>query len=175
MVAYTHSHADHVASAERFRQSGARIAIHEAARNADRWGGMAIRADSYFRDGDLLEAAGLSLRVHHTPGHTPDSCCFLTRIADTDVLFAGDLTGWFFPGQGSDYGLMVASVQKARSLGADLVCGGHWVCDHELDTYWDKLSRSLGQGIFSLVDHFGAKDHYDATARRMFGQPDVGA
>ncbi|MDH3538924.1 MAG: MBL fold metallo-hydrolase, partial [Acidimicrobiia bacterium] len=29
------------------------------------------------RDGDLLELAGMSLQVLHTPGHTPGHCCFL--------------------------------------------------------------------------------------------------
>jgi glyoxylase-like metal-dependent hydrolase (beta-lactamase superfamily II) len=40
------------------------------------------------RDGDVLELGGRSLRVVHTPGHTPDSVCFLD--AERGMLFGGD-------------------------------------------------------------------------------------
>jgi glyoxylase-like metal-dependent hydrolase (beta-lactamase superfamily II) len=167
MVAYTHSHGDHAESYEHYQQHGAITAIHEAARNAGDWGGSPVRADRFFRDGDILEAAGLKLQVYHTPGHTPDSCCFLTEIAGSRILFAGDLTGWYFPERGSDYRQMVASVERTRKLGADLICGGHWLCGDDLDGYWDKLAKSLGEGIFSLVDRFQAMEHYQRTAKRL--------
>jgi glyoxylase-like metal-dependent hydrolase (beta-lactamase superfamily II) len=170
MVAYTHSHGDHAESCEHYRQQGTTTAIHEAARNAGDWGGSPVRADRFFRDGDILEAAGLKLQVHHTPGHTPDSSCFLLEMSGARILFAGDLTGWFFPERGSDYRQMVASVEKARKLGADLICGGHWLCGDDLDAYWDKLAKSLGEGIFSLVDRFKAMEHYDLTAKRFQAQ-----
>jgi glyoxylase-like metal-dependent hydrolase (beta-lactamase superfamily II) len=167
MVAYTHGHADHAESCEYFRQQGAAAAIHEAAGSAGDWGRAPVQADRFFRDGDVLEAAGLRLRVCHTPGHTPDSSCFLLETAGSRVLFAGDLTGWFFPEAGSDYRQMVASVAKARQLGADLICGGHWLCGGDVEAYWDKLSKSLGEGIFSLVDRFNAAEHYELTAERL--------
>jgi len=170
MVAYTHSHGDHVESYEHFQQHGATVAIHEAARNASDWGCSPVRADRFFQDGDVLEAAGLKLRVYHTPGHTPDSCCFLTEIAGSRILFAGDMTGWFLAKGGSDYAQMVASVEKVRNLGADLICGGHWLCGGDMDAYWDKLAKSVGEGIFSLVDRFDAKQHYELTAKRFCGQ-----
>ena len=170
IAAYTHSHDDHVESYEHYQRSGARIAIHEAARGAQDWRGKIVNADVFFADGAVLETGGTQLRVFHTPGHTPDSCCFLTELAGRKVLFAGDLTGWFFPCRRSDYRQMVESVEKARSLGADLVCGGHWICDHDLSSYWEKLSRSLGEGIFSLVDRFGARDHCEVTTRRLLAE-----
>lgn len=170
MVAYTHSHGDHVESYEHFQRHGATIAIHDAGRNANDWGGSPVRADRFFEDGDTLEAAGLKLQVYHTPGHTPDSSCFLTEIAGSRILFAGDMTGWFLPQRGSSYPDMVASVEKVRRLGAELICGGHWLCGEDLGTYWDKLAKSVGEGIFSLVDHFEAKEHYERTAKRFLGQ-----
>ena len=39
-------------------------------------------------DGQVLEVAGLSFEVLHTPGHTPGHVCF--RVADEGILFAGD-------------------------------------------------------------------------------------
>ncbi|GAA4777116.1 MBL fold metallo-hydrolase [Actinomycetospora chlora] len=39
-------------------------------------------------DGDVVDLGGRALRVLHTPGHTPDSLCFLDEHAG--LLFAGD-------------------------------------------------------------------------------------
>ena len=39
-----------------------------------------------YDEGDTLELAGLSIRVLHTPGHTPGSVCLLAE----DVMFSGD-------------------------------------------------------------------------------------
>lgn len=39
-------------------------------------------------DGDVVDLGGRTLRVLHTPGHTPDSLCFLDEHAG--LLFAGD-------------------------------------------------------------------------------------
>jgi hydroxyacylglutathione hydrolase len=42
-------------------------------------------------DGELLELAGLTLGVHHTPGHTLGSVVFTTATEDEPLLFSGDL------------------------------------------------------------------------------------
>lgn len=39
-------------------------------------------------DGQVLELAGMSFEVLHTPGHTPGHCCF--HLADQGLLFSGD-------------------------------------------------------------------------------------
>ncbi len=39
-------------------------------------------------DGQVLELAGLSMHVLHTPGHTPGHCCF--HIPADGALFSGD-------------------------------------------------------------------------------------
>jgi glyoxylase-like metal-dependent hydrolase (beta-lactamase superfamily II) len=38
--------------------------------------------------GQVLDLAGLSFEVRHTPGHTPGHCCFL--LTDQETLFSGD-------------------------------------------------------------------------------------
>lgn len=56
--------------------------------------------------GQVLDLAGVSLEVRHTPGHTPGHCCFYWETEGTlfsgDQLFAGsigrtDLPGGSFP------------------------------------------------------------------------------
>jgi hydroxyacylglutathione hydrolase len=42
-------------------------------------------------DGSLLELAGLTLRVEHSPGHTLGSVVFCTSEADGLTMFSGDL------------------------------------------------------------------------------------
>ncbi|NLW51469.1 MAG: MBL fold metallo-hydrolase [Candidatus Brocadiaceae bacterium] len=167
LVAYTHGHGDHAESCEFFQQHGATAAIHETNRKADYWGRATVPADRFFREGDVLEAAGVRLEAYHTPGHTPDSSSFLLEISGQRVLFTGDMTGWFFPARGSDYEQMVASVEKVRRLGAGLVCGGHSLCGGDVEDYWERMSESLGEGIFQMVDHYKAADLCAQSAREF--------
>ena len=52
------------------------------------------------KDGELLELAGLRLRVDETPGHTPGSITFLADgdYFSGDLLFAGSIGRTDFPG-----------------------------------------------------------------------------
>ena len=52
------------------------------------------------KDGEVLELAGLRLRVDETPGHTPGSITFLTGddFFSGDLLFAGSIGRTDFPG-----------------------------------------------------------------------------
>jgi glyoxylase-like metal-dependent hydrolase (beta-lactamase superfamily II) len=52
------------------------------------------------RDGEVLELAGLSLRVDETPGHTPGSITFTSGedFFSGDLLFAGSIGRTDFPG-----------------------------------------------------------------------------
>jgi glyoxylase-like metal-dependent hydrolase (beta-lactamase superfamily II) len=53
------------------------------------WNVPASTATRTFADGDVLElGGGTALRVLHTPGHTPDSVCFLDERRG--LLFGGD-------------------------------------------------------------------------------------
>jgi Zn-dependent hydrolases, including glyoxylases len=45
-----------------------------------------IEKDMEFDEGDELQFADIKLNILHTPGHTPDSVCFLTN----DCIFTGD-------------------------------------------------------------------------------------
>ncbi len=45
-------------------------------------------ADIYLKDGEELQLAGFTVRMLHTPGHTPGGCCYY--IPNEGVLFSGD-------------------------------------------------------------------------------------
>ena len=63
-------------------------------------------------DDDVIDLAGLSLRVHHAPGHTEGSVVF--TLDDTmfsgDVLFAGSIGRTDLPG--GDHEAMLASLRR---------------------------------------------------------------
>jgi len=47
-----------------------------------------LKADEYVEDGKILDIAGFSIKVIHTPGHTEGSVCYY--FSEEDVLISGD-------------------------------------------------------------------------------------
>lgn len=82
-VLLTHRHPDHAeAAGELARRTGCPV---RAVDPALRLGPLGLA------EGDTLDAPGVTLAVHLTPGHTADSCCFLARDLDGDAwLLTGD-------------------------------------------------------------------------------------
>lgn len=78
-VLVTHTHPDHAPAANPLAQRLRVPALGFAA-------GPEFAPDALLTDGDVVEVADLSMRVVHTPGHTPDHVCFLAER----VLFTGD-------------------------------------------------------------------------------------
>jgi hydroxyacylglutathione hydrolase len=110
-IVNTHSHIDHVmGNREMAAKTGARIVIHEAD------AGTLVRPPAYLlemfnatasppadvlvREGDLIEAGGVSLRVLHTPGHSPGAICLYQEgmVFTGDTLFVGGVGRTDFPG-----------------------------------------------------------------------------
>jgi glyoxylase-like metal-dependent hydrolase (beta-lactamase superfamily II) len=98
LVLCTHAHPDHIEAVQLFKQQGVPFALHQegwrlieamksqiSAMGADI---EAITPDFFLREGDL-SVNGVDLRVFHTPGHSPGSCCFY--LPDLKALFTGDL------------------------------------------------------------------------------------
>lgn len=96
-VLATHGHFDHVGAAADFCGDDLPFYIHEADRlalsDSSAWGAghdspeIPVKDVRSIVDGDVLDFAGFSLEVAHTPGHTPGSVCFVTD----SFLFSGDL------------------------------------------------------------------------------------
>ena len=76
----THVHADHLSRSSQLAQmSGARLFLPDQQRVSFPFTAM--------RDGDTLATPHLMLTALHTPGHTPESTCYLLNHA---ILFTGD-------------------------------------------------------------------------------------
>ena len=132
-ILLTHGHADHIGGlgAIRSRAKGG-VLVHEddasmlsrPESNLSAFVGGAIElapADRLLKDGDVVSAGCLQVRVIHTPGHTRGSVCFLVGEEGEDpVLFSGDT---LFAGSvgrsdlpGGDEGTLMASLKKLACL-----------------------------------------------------------
>ena len=98
-ILLTHGHFDHIGAADALRK---RYEIpvyaeehekeHLSSPALNLSGGWAdsltLTADHLLKDGDMLNIAGFTIRVLHTPGHTPGGCCY--ELVGEDILFSGD-------------------------------------------------------------------------------------
>jgi hydroxyacylglutathione hydrolase len=118
-VVLTHGHADHIVglAALRQRYPGIKVFIHELDAplltdpdaNLSGLAGMMFvsePADVLVRDGDVIEEAGIRLKVLHTPGHTPGGICLYAEpealVFGGDTLFADSVGRTDFPGGDMD-------------------------------------------------------------------------
>ena len=75
----THGHSDHIASNQEIvSETGAKIIAHELAN---------FTVDRYIKDRECFKIGEIEVETIHTPGHSPDSVCF---IANEEVIFTGD-------------------------------------------------------------------------------------
>ena len=136
-IVITHAHYDHIAHVREIARicGDAAVCIHEAdapglvddTRSlAMHFGARSpgVVPDTVLCDGDHLG----SLRVIHTPGHTPGGICLYD--AETRVLFSGDtvFTGgsfgrYDFPG--GDRSALAASIERLSALDVEGLYPGH--------------------------------------------------
>ena len=104
-VLVTHGHIDHAGGVDGVVANGVTAYLHPDDIDMARHPGEQLRAllgaqvsgfdgaavsapFEHLSDNDVLELAGVTASVIHTPGHTPGHCCF--HLADEGVLFTGD-------------------------------------------------------------------------------------
>lgn len=124
-VLLTHCHPDHLAgAAEVSEPDGADVYLHSveaqfAAAMPDSLLAMLgideLKLPPEFKsldDGQVLELAGLEIKVLHTPGHSPGSVSFLIdgALFDGDLVFRGSIGRTDFPG--GDFEALMRSVKE---------------------------------------------------------------
>jgi hydroxyacylglutathione hydrolase len=130
----THGHFDHTGDNKPLKDAtGAQILIHRAdapmilqqGRGGAAWG-MRIEdsppPDRYLAEGDIVTFGDISLKVLHTPGHSPGGIALATdkMVFVGDTLFAGSIGRTDFPGGDQD-GLLRGVRDKIFTLGDDVV------------------------------------------------------
>jgi len=78
-VINTHGHSDHIASNQEIvTETGAQVIAHELA---------IFTVDRYIKDKEFFKIGKIMIETIHTPGHSPDSVCF---IVNNEIIFTGD-------------------------------------------------------------------------------------
>lgn len=86
-VFLTHLHWDHARSTSFFHNAEVFVGKHEIPAEVPKWL-KPVRRLTGVTEGQMLSAAGISVRVLETPGHTPGSVSYL---AGERFLFSGDV------------------------------------------------------------------------------------
>jgi len=111
-IVNTHAHIDHIGANDIIREeTGACLLIHSADAPflEDPEMNLSIMIDKkrkfssptkMLEEGDQIQVDGISLRVLHTPGHTPGSICLHVKdkLFTGDTLFAGSVGRTDLPG-----------------------------------------------------------------------------
>ena len=110
-VLLTHAHFDHMLHARPWLERGAKLYVHRL--DAPALGDTKLNlsymigetlllphADVELEEGSVIVEAGMTLRVMHTPGHTPGGVCYQTGqwLFTGDTLFHGGYGRTDLPG-----------------------------------------------------------------------------
>ena len=127
-VLLTHGHFDHVGAVkDLFELTKCKVYIHtDDLLLPEKFTAGPLFYTHEYGEGDVLEMAGLTIRVMHTPGHTEGSVCLFVD----DCIFAGDTLFSHSCGRtdlpGGNPEAMSASLARLKALEGDYrVMPGH--------------------------------------------------
>ena len=126
-VFLTHSHFDHIGGLTSLvSRTGAPVYLHRdeyAIVPVLSQGRLKVETRDY---PEIMDAAGLSFRIYHTPGHSPGSVCIRTEdlLFTGDTLFFGSCGRIDFPG--GSWEQMASSLRLLATLDGEIsVFPGH--------------------------------------------------
>ena len=128
LIVNTHGHSDHISGDAIFQEKfNVPICIHKY--DAPSIEGITkgkFPANVLLEDGSLIQFGDESLKVMHTPGHTPGSICLIGKrlVFTGDTLFAGGIGRTDFPG-GSDSDMRLSLQKLVRLPDNFLIYPGH--------------------------------------------------
>ena len=92
MILVTHHHPDHIKDVGRLAdETAAKVFAHRLSN---------VKKDVPLEDGDFIQLGAVRIKALHTPGHSPDSTCYIARnrIWTGDTLFIGECGRVDLPG-----------------------------------------------------------------------------
>ncbi|MFH1487756.1 MAG: MBL fold metallo-hydrolase [Pseudomonadota bacterium] len=115
-IVNTHGHGDHTCGNRKMKAlTGVDVVMHEVddrifnspegQERARQWGFTpSDHADVLVKDGDEIRAGEVSLKVIHTPGHSPGGICLLSdgNLFTGDTLFVGGIGRTDLPGSSAE-------------------------------------------------------------------------
>ena len=117
-ILLTHGHFDHVGAVKELAETyGCPVYIHKDDLTLpEKFTAGPLYYTNFYDEGDVLELAGLTIRVIHTPGHTEGSVCLIVddAIISGDTLFARSCGRWDLPG--GDGEKLKASLQRFKTM-----------------------------------------------------------
>jgi glyoxylase-like metal-dependent hydrolase (beta-lactamase superfamily II) len=127
-ILLTHGHFDHVGAVkDLFEQTQCKVYLHtDDLLLPENFTAGPLFYTHEYDEGDVLEMAGLTIKVMHTPGHTEGSVCLMVD----DCIFAGDTLFCHSCGRtdlpGGDPDALMASLARLKNLEGDYrVFPGH--------------------------------------------------
>lgn len=135
-VLLTHGHFDHIGGVASLQKAGAKVGCLAGEEKLALYENLAVafgeeeiepfKIDFTFKDGELLELAGMKIKVISTAGHTAGGACYLIEknLFTGDTLFEGSVGRCDLPtGNGLE---LEKSVKKLYALEGDYtVYAGH--------------------------------------------------
>ncbi|MFA0889573.1 MAG: MBL fold metallo-hydrolase [Synergistales bacterium] len=117
------------------------------------------RVTHWLREGEVIDLGGRRVEVLYTPGHSPDSVCFLDRQARMlwvgDVFYTGSIYTWL---AGGDIDLLIQSFERLIDLFPhyDLLMPSHNEAAIEKEILLEALEGARqvrdGTGNFIVLD-----------------------
>ena len=127
-ILLTHGHFDHVGGVREIAEkTGCPVYLHEneLSQPEEMTAGPLYYTHTY-GEGDVLQLAGLTIRVLHTPGHTEGSVCLMVEdtLFSGDTLFMDSIGRTDFPG--GSFSQMQKSLRRLAAMDGDCrVLPGH--------------------------------------------------